>query len=250
MQIDSVRKVQKCSFYFAFAYLRVACNQRFLILHLNKFLKNCQMQEELCVQFGCGLSCPEEWLNYDASPTLRIQKIPFLGPIFTKRRVKFPKSVRYGDVLKGLPHNDNSVDKIYCSHVLEHLSFEDFHLAIKEVYRCLRKGGEFRIVMPDLRVYATDYLNSVDSEASNLFMNKSMLGIQKRPVGVLNRLIDSLGNHHHLWLWDAESTAAALQVHGFSDVRNFKFREDEPTMFKFVQERSRFNDAVSISCRK
>ncbi len=34
------------------------------------------------VQYGCGLSAPAGWNNYDASPTLRLQKLPVVGDIF------------------------------------------------------------------------------------------------------------------------------------------------------------------------
>ena len=33
------------------------------------------------VQYGCGLSAPHEWLNFDASPILRLQKLPLLGQL-------------------------------------------------------------------------------------------------------------------------------------------------------------------------
>ena len=33
------------------------------------------------VQYGCGLSAPNEWINFDVSPTLRIQKIPIIGSL-------------------------------------------------------------------------------------------------------------------------------------------------------------------------
>ncbi|MCI5142460.1 MAG: methyltransferase type 11, partial [Candidatus Electrothrix sp. ATG1] len=32
--------------------------------------------EKQFIHYGCGLSAPESWLNFDASPTLRLQRIP------------------------------------------------------------------------------------------------------------------------------------------------------------------------------
>jgi hypothetical protein len=36
--------------------------------------KNCT-----CLHIGCGLNSIDGWLNIDASPTLKISKIPILG---------------------------------------------------------------------------------------------------------------------------------------------------------------------------
>ena len=55
----------------------------------------------LYVQYGCGLSAPVGWQNFDASPTLRLQKIPLIGKLV--RKVDFPSNVLYGDIVKGLP---------------------------------------------------------------------------------------------------------------------------------------------------
>ena len=40
---------------------------------------------KIYVQYGCGLSAPKEWINFDVSPTLRIQKTPILGSILKSK---------------------------------------------------------------------------------------------------------------------------------------------------------------------
>jgi hypothetical protein len=73
--------------------------------------------KKLCVQYGCGLSAPKEWLNFDASPTLRMQKNFFFKYFITKiQNTKFPDNVKYGDIVKGLPVKTGSCDAVYCSH--------------------------------------------------------------------------------------------------------------------------------------
>ena len=80
---------------------------------------------KLYVQFGCGLSAPKEWLNFDSSLTLRFEKIPLLGKLYSKNEFRFPSNVLFGDIVKGLPKiMNNSCDGIYCSHILEHLSLK------------------------------------------------------------------------------------------------------------------------------
>ena len=57
------------------------------------------------VQFGCGLCAPATWVNFDAGPAFWMEKnLPFLKPMLLKRGFPhYPKNIRYGDVIKGLP---------------------------------------------------------------------------------------------------------------------------------------------------
>ena len=202
------------------------------------------------VQYGCGLSSPEGWINYDASPTLRIQRIPVLGSILFGRGTPFPKGVRYGDVTKQLPERTASVDNLYCSHVLEHLSLEDFRHALMESYRVLKHGGTFRLVMPDLEKMARWYLEDSGAEASIKFMKNTLLGAESTPKSSIGRMKQSLGNSRHLWLWDHRATVAELEKAGFVKVRNCAFGDSPIAAFGLVEAEDRFKDAVAIEALK
>ncbi|WOG26345.1 class I SAM-dependent methyltransferase [Endozoicomonas sp. 8E] len=47
-----------------------------------------------------------------------------------------------------LPYDDNSVDFIFSSHTLEHLILDGFVHVMRESYRVLRAGSQFKIVVP------------------------------------------------------------------------------------------------------
>src|SRR5580698_4553134 len=106
------------------------------------------------LQYGCGLSAPPDWMNYDASPSLRLQRLPVIGRAPGLGAVRFPPQVRYGDIVKGIPVGDASCRAVYCSHVLEHLSLRDFRIALRNTHRLLTRGAIFRLVVPDLRAAA------------------------------------------------------------------------------------------------
>jgi predicted SAM-dependent methyltransferase len=53
----------------------------------------------------------------------------------------------WADLRNGLPFPYNSVDAIYSYHVIEHLPEIDIHW--KEVFRCLKPGGVFRVGGPN-----------------------------------------------------------------------------------------------------
>jgi len=109
------------------------------------------------IQYRCGWSAPAGWRNFDASPTLRFERLPLIGKIYTKNKARFPDNVEYGDIVKGLPVKDSSCEAVYCSHVLEHLSCEDFRRALKNTFEMLGSGGVYRLVVPDLEHYIQNY---------------------------------------------------------------------------------------------
>jgi Methyltransferase domain len=206
------------------------------------------------VQYGCGLSAPTQWLNFDASPTLRIQHLPLIGKMIAGSKVVFPENVKYGDILKGLPGVAyETCNGVYCSHVLEHLALNDCRKAIAETFKLLKKGGIFRCVLPDLETYISDY-NQMradnDSGAAMHFMNQSLLGLEERPRGIKGLLVQVMGNSHHLWMWDRYAMAKELEAAGFSSVRFCNFNDSADEHFKFVEEASRFEAAFAIEAIK
>ena len=95
----------------------------------------------LKLNVGCGKVKFPDWVNIDIEPDADLVI----------------------DVTKGLPFDDNSVDFIYCEHVLEHLTSDEGEKVLREFYRCLKVGGVLRIAMPDLNYiiqkYNTDWKN-------------------------------------------------------------------------------------------
>lgn len=53
-----------------------------------------------------------------------------------------------------LPYEDNSVDNVFASHFLEHLDFEQVIHLMNEIYRVLKVGQVFEIVVPHAMSYS------------------------------------------------------------------------------------------------
>ncbi len=206
------------------------------------------MASSAYVQYGCGLSAPPQWTNFDASPTLRVERLPVIGALATRGRTRFPANVRFGDIVKGLPVAPGSCDAIYCSHVLEHLALNDFRTALLNTRRLLREKGIFRLVVPDLRVAAARYLAARNDTAAMQFMTETALGSVDRQRGVRGLLRGWLGNSQHLWMWDFESLRPELERAGFSGIRSARFADSGDPMFAAVEEESRWTDAVGVEC--
>jgi hypothetical protein len=200
------------------------------------------------VQYGCGLSAPQGWLNFDASPTLRVQRLPLVGFLGASSGTVFPANVHYGDIVKGLPVEAGSCRAVYCSHVLEHLSLTDLRMALVNTRRVLAEEGLFRLVVPDLRVAAQRYVADPSDAAASRFMTETFLGVAERPKGVRGLLRSWLGNSHHLWMWDHPSLSRELATAGFKDIRPARLGDSAEPMFSAVEEASRWVDAVGIEC--
>lgn len=210
--------------------------------------------DKLYVQYGCGLSAPKEWINFDASPTLCIQKTLIIGWLLkNKLNAKFPSNVRFGNIITGFPVKDDSCDGLYCSHVLEHLSLQDFRIALRNSYKILKSGGIFRCIVPDLEITARNYLNAFENgneKASIDFIGSTALGSKNRTKGIKGLITYLLGNSAHLWMWDAKSLSAELRDVGFIAIRPCKAGDCEDAMFQYVEDEGRFIDAVAIECKK
>ncbi len=206
------------------------------------------------VQYGCGLSAPKEWMNFDVSPTLRIQKIPVIGFLLrNKLNTTFPTNVLYGDITKGLPVQPNSCNGLYCSHTLEHLSLNDFRKALVNSFLILKPGGIFRCIVPDLEFSARQYVTQLDrgeKSPSISFIEETLLGINEKPRGLIGLIKSYFGNSHHLWMWDRYSLSEELKKAGFKEIRECKFNDSQDEMFVYVEAEGRFRDAVALECRK
>ena len=58
-----------------------------------------------------------------------------------------------------LPYGPNSVDEIYCGHMLEHLSWDEGQAALRHWWTVLKPGAELSIVVPDFDVLGKAYFD-------------------------------------------------------------------------------------------
>ena len=210
------------------------------------------------VQYGCGLSAPEGWLNFDSSPRLRFERLPVAGAVagaLGKRL--FPRNVQFGDIVSGLPVPDNAVDGIYASHVLEHLSRSDVTRALANTFRLLKPGGVFRLIVPDLHWRAARYLREREQGnggAADDFIAATGMGDAERARGASGLLRTAFGNSAHRWLYDAELLTRLLSEAGFTALRRCTFGDSGDPMFDRVEDMGRFFDSgeaeLAIEARK
>lgn len=202
------------------------------------------------LQYGSGWHAPVSWLNFDSSPTLRFERLPLVGRLITKNDERFPSNIRYGNIVTGLPVPDQSADLVYCSHVLEHLTYEDCVTAIRNTWRVLKPGGTWRLVLPDLRPIAARFVADTSPTAATDFMRASGLGRERSRLGVRQRFIYAFGNSQHQWMWDHDSLAELLRREGFTDVRRAVVGDSAISDFDDVEQPERWKEAVGLQCHR
>lgn len=199
------------------------------------------------VQYGCGLCAPQGWMNFDASPRLRFERMPVTGSLVAMTKGKlFPANVMYGDIRQGLPVADGSVDGVYASHILEHLSRNAVVAALANTHKILRSGGVFRVIVPDLAARAERYVRDRAQRSpknADAFITALNIGEMDRAQGVAGLLRSTFGHSGHLWMYDEDLMGELLRQAGFIDVRRATFGDSGDKMFDIVEDRGRFFDS-------
>ncbi len=204
------------------------------------------MSDATHVQFGCGHCAPPTWRNFDASPTLRFERVPVVGRLYSKNARRFPPNVEYGDILGGLPVAPGSCAAVFSSHVLQDLTLEESRVAIRHTLALLRSGGVYRTVVPDLAIAVRRYMDASDPLAAYQFLRETKTG-RERPVRRRAKLSAALGSRQQ-WQWDFPSLAHELHAAGFDAVRRCTIGDAADPLFGDVEDPTRFREALAVEC--
>ena len=99
------------------------------------------------LNIGCGYVFHTDWINIDMVST--------------------SEHVIACDIRKGLPFEDDSIDGIYSSHVIEHMKKQEAEDVMKEIVRVLKPNGILRFAVPDLERIARKYLETLEVVREN-----------------------------------------------------------------------------------
>jgi predicted SAM-dependent methyltransferase len=143
------------------------------------------------LHLGCGNKKLKDYTNID------IRELP---------------SVDVVDDIKVLNNfNDNSVDVIYASHVLEHFGRLEYMNVLENWYKKLKDGGVLRIAVPDLEMVMEHY-----NEHKDIVMLRGFLyGGQTYP------------QNYHYCGWDFNSIKTDLMSIGFKEVYKYDWTKTD-----------------------
>jgi len=145
----------------------------------------------LKLHLGCGNKCIPGWYHIDVIP--------------------FPH-VDLCHEIDNLPMiEDNSVEVIYCCHVLEHFLRRDVVRVLLEWHRILQPGGTLRISVPNFAVLSSIYQNTNNLDAV---------------IGPLFGRQNYLYNFHYS-AFDYNSLKGLLEGTGFKGIQLYDWRKTE-----------------------
>ena len=206
------------------------------------------------IHIGCGYTVGTNWKNYDVTPTAIIEQIPLLGKIIKTNQRRFPKEVIYGDIAKKPLCPKNKADNIFCSHTLEHLTYEEMKISLSHIYSMLNSGGCLRLVVPCLESRIKKYL--IDKDA-NKFIESIGMGEKNKRKNILDKIRRIFGNSQHLWMYDYKSMSEELEIAGFKKIKKCNFGDSQIKVFEEVEEKDRFIDSdnddmpeICLQCTK
>jgi SAM-dependent methyltransferase len=212
------------------------------------------------LNLGCGTKTSPKCINIDWSIHLRIARNPIaralskliLSAERQRRIFSLPRSIVVHDLRKGIPTSDGSVDAVYHSHVLEHISRDirdasrdQALMFLRECHRVLKPHGIIRVVVPEFSHHARAYLEHFEAcergEAaieSHDALIHFVLGqaVRTEPFGTSQqqapmRWLENtlLGDarkrgHTHMWEYDRFSLSWVLGLAGFRDIRQVDYR--------------------------
>jgi SAM-dependent methyltransferase len=110
---------------------------------------------------------------------------------------------------------DDSVDLIYCSHMLEHLTFPKAMIALGRWNAVLKEGGVLRLAVPDMEAIFAHY-----------FYWKKLPLLYSALWGSQRHEFD-----FHYSGWDYQTLSDALIGAGFSSVRRWSPETTDPHMY-------------------
>jgi len=139
------------------------------------------------VNLGCGLHCSSGWLNIDGSLTSLLgTNMTLLNKVVYKvagssayynfndfNEVIKNKKLYWRDLTDKIPLTDNSIDIVFSSHFLEHLTKTKGEQFLNDIYRIMKPGGLMRILVPDLDIAIQKFNQGEINETLDLFFYTS-----------------------------------------------------------------------------
>lgn len=174
-------------------------------------------QDSLRLNLGCGHVTPAGWVNVDYFIGARLVSNP-LGRVFNRiirpTRHAWSSDIHIHDLRRPLPWSDGTVQTIYSSHSLEHLTLEAGQRLLRECHRVLQPDGIIRIVVPDLSHFVDLYrkgdIQSVD------FLDRLSVFAEMPGDGRLKKLLAPYVRFPHKCMYDSNGLISELTAAGFN----------------------------------
>ena len=169
---------------------------------------------------GCGTIFIPSYLNIGWWPHLGEGKL-YANPNGVEGSVLYNH-----DLVQGIPAADNSLEVVYHSHLLEHLTNVEGIEFTKACYRVLQPGGILRILVPDLELWSRNYISNnqffFDEYLRDGLANDKELYPTNGAI-----FMGMLHNHGHKMGYDFETLKRILEKTGFERIRRTMVQDSD-----------------------
>ncbi|MEO8038334.1 MAG: methyltransferase domain-containing protein [Betaproteobacteria bacterium] len=201
------------------------------------------------INLGSGPRCVPGWVNLDGALGARLHKLGafrFLNGVFHFTNASWDRDVQLQDFRKPLPWPTGSVDAVYTSHTLEHLSREDGRRLLQECFRVLKPGAVLRILVPDLAAHVKGYAEGRVPAEDFLEDLGALFGAGKHGW---KRVAARFVEFPHQCMYDTPSLLRICAALGFEceEKKAFESRIDD---IRTIEIKDRTVAAVVVECRK
>jgi len=201
------------------------------------------------LNLGCGFQVVDSWVNVDYYLGARLAHVPLFRAINRKLRFfnhDWDDRIIIHDLTKRFPWRDSSVEVIYTSHFLEHLSRCQGRDFLEECFRVLKPGAIMRVIVPDLASIVGAYLRG--EVRADEFVEKLGALYEVYPNSIKTRLAPFL-DYPHKCMYDPKCLLSIMNETGFiAEVRRpFDSRIED---IEAIELPERTRDAVIVEATK
>lgn len=181
------------------------------------FISTAKMARSLIYQIGAKKS----WRKLEQSQTVKIE----LGSGPKKGKDGWTTVDQYGadiiwDLRRGIPLKTESVDKIYSSHMLEHIPYQQLIPFLRECHRVMKSDAEFLVCVPNFRLYVDAYKEGKLFRSRDVWWQPGVIDTGSC-IDQLNYITYMLDEHKYMF--DEENLVNTLLRAGFSKVQLREF---------------------------
>lgn len=162
------------------------------------------------LHIGCGYCLLDGWLNTDIN--------------------LHSKDVVYLDITKPFPFRDTSFKYVFAEHVCEHVSFNEFVSALREIFRVLLPSGVFRIAIPSIE-FLLDICNNPHDKTNSQYIDWSIQNFATQDISAFSfeqselaivTLNNFMRNWGHQFIYSIPMIELMLKGIGFEKVKRCK----------------------------
>jgi predicted SAM-dependent methyltransferase len=187
----------------------------------NTLLNQRRLQTQLAqfdrLNIGCGEypgSGVDDWLNIGL---FSLRRVPY-GVV----RHENGRALLHFDMTRAIPMPDDSVQYVYSSHFIEHLSLDQGIAFLQECHRVMCSGAHIRITCPDLEIWICRYMEN------EMAFFERFYGIFQSYPNLHTKgqiLMGQVQGWGHKWLYDFESLRDLMTRAGFVSVNKCHLHE-------------------------